>query len=56
VQRGTFIRLGKLQYRFHNSAVSYDYLLKEPDHLEDFGADGRIILKWTLNTMGEWTG
>jgi len=27
--------------------------LKERYHLEDTGIEGRIILKWTLNRMGQ---
>ena len=32
--------------------------LRERDHLEDKGVDGRIILRWILRTrnVGVWTG
>jgi len=32
--------------------------LRERDHLEDVGKDGRIILRWTFRKLdvGAWTG
>jgi hypothetical protein len=29
--------------------------LREGDHLEDTGVDARIILKWDLKKIGNWT-
>jgi hypothetical protein len=31
---------------------AYRASLKEKTHLQDLGADGRVILKWMLNQLG----
>jgi len=43
------------QERYINRVVVGD--LREGDHLEDLGVDGRIILKWIFEKWdGAWTG
>jgi len=36
----------------------YSVLVRERDHLEDPGVDGRIIMRWIFRNLdvGEWTG
>ena len=43
------------QERYINRVFMGD--LREEDHLEDLGVDGRIILKWVFKKWdGAWTG
>jgi hypothetical protein len=30
--------------------------LREGDHLEDRGVDGRVVLKWIFERLGGWGG
>jgi hypothetical protein len=45
-------------FHFHTFSTAVTQVLRERDHLEDPGVDGRIILKWTCERLdgGAWTG